>query len=335
MAAAGLYTIGGSFWEFGEPDWELTKYLLMFGVAEDHDSNPIKAGIGKVKTKGDAKFVSINPVRTGYSAVADEWVGIRPGTDALFIGALIQELVKAGQVDFEYLRNYTNSSWLVIDAPGDADHGLFARDENDDVIKRQSNKLTGCETLKDGRNARPAFELFVERFLEDKYKPENVAQETGIESSTIKRIAAEIAQVAFKETIELDIKWTDWTGKRHEKMVGRPVSLHAMRGISAHSNGFHTCRMLHLLQIILGSIDVPGGMRYKAPFPKPIPPGPMPHGDSKPNSPLAGPPIGNPKSPADLLIDDNGKPKRIDKTYRWENPLSIHGALHMVLHNSW
>ena len=22
MAAAGIYTIGGSFWEFGEPDWE-------------------------------------------------------------------------------------------------------------------------------------------------------------------------------------------------------------------------------------------------------------------------------------------------------------------------
>ena len=39
MAAAGLYTIGGSFWEFGEPDWEHTKYFIMFGVAEDHDSN--------------------------------------------------------------------------------------------------------------------------------------------------------------------------------------------------------------------------------------------------------------------------------------------------------
>ena len=25
MAAAGLYTIGGSFWEFGEPDWEHTR----------------------------------------------------------------------------------------------------------------------------------------------------------------------------------------------------------------------------------------------------------------------------------------------------------------------
>ena len=42
MAAAGLYTIGGSFWEFGEPDWENTRYFMMFGVAEDHDSNPIK-----------------------------------------------------------------------------------------------------------------------------------------------------------------------------------------------------------------------------------------------------------------------------------------------------
>ncbi|MEC7122830.1 MAG: molybdopterin-dependent oxidoreductase, partial [Pseudomonadota bacterium] len=83
MAAAGLYSIGGSFWEFGEPDWEHTEYFLMFGVAEDHDSNPIKAGLGTIKTRG-AKFVSVNPVRTGSSAIADEWVAIRPGTDGLF-----------------------------------------------------------------------------------------------------------------------------------------------------------------------------------------------------------------------------------------------------------
>ena len=49
MAAAGLYTIGGSFWEFGEPDWERAKYFLLFGVAEDHDSNPIKTGMSKLK----------------------------------------------------------------------------------------------------------------------------------------------------------------------------------------------------------------------------------------------------------------------------------------------
>ena len=43
MAAAGMYTIGGSFWEFGEPDWERTRYFMMFGVAEDHDSQPDQA----------------------------------------------------------------------------------------------------------------------------------------------------------------------------------------------------------------------------------------------------------------------------------------------------
>ena len=56
MAAAGLYTIGGSFWEFGEPDWEHTQYFMLFGVAEDHDSNPIKIGLGKLKARG-AKIV--------------------------------------------------------------------------------------------------------------------------------------------------------------------------------------------------------------------------------------------------------------------------------------
>ena len=70
MAAAGLYTIGGSFWEFGQPDWDHTRYLLMFGIAEDHDSNPIKIGLARLKGRG-AKVVSVNPVRTGYSAIAE------------------------------------------------------------------------------------------------------------------------------------------------------------------------------------------------------------------------------------------------------------------------
>ena len=37
MAAAGIYTMGGAFWEFGSPDWERTKMFMIFGVAEDHD----------------------------------------------------------------------------------------------------------------------------------------------------------------------------------------------------------------------------------------------------------------------------------------------------------
>src|SRR5437763_1730792 len=112
MAAAGMYTLGGSFWEFGEPDWERTKLLLMFGVAEDHDSNPIKLGISRLRQRG-AKVITINPARTGYPAMADEWGGIRPGTDGLFVLSLIQELLRADKVDFGYLGRYTNAAWLV------------------------------------------------------------------------------------------------------------------------------------------------------------------------------------------------------------------------------
>jgi anaerobic selenocysteine-containing dehydrogenase len=127
MAAAGIMTLGGGFWEFGSPDWERTKLFVMFGVAEDHDSNPLKIGISKLKKRG-AQFVSVNPVRTGYSSVADSWIGIRPGTDGLLVLSLIHELLKARRIDVDYLVRYTNAPWLVIDAPGTAEHGLFARD---------------------------------------------------------------------------------------------------------------------------------------------------------------------------------------------------------------
>ena len=119
MAAGGFYTIGGSFWEFGEPDWERTRYFMLFGCAEDHASNPLKIELGKLKTKG-VKFVSVNPVRTGYSAIADEWLGIRPGTDGLFVLALVHELLRAGKVDVDYLVRYTNAAWLVIRDPDTA-----------------------------------------------------------------------------------------------------------------------------------------------------------------------------------------------------------------------
>ena len=351
MAAAGLYSIGGSFWEFGEPDWELSKYFMMFGVAEDHDSNPIKAGLSTLKANG-AKFVSINPIRTGYSAIADEWVGIRPGTDGLFIFSLIHQLLKADKVDFEYLARYTNAGWLVIHNPGEANDGLFARDADGNPLcwDGSSNQFasavaagsqptfTGQYKLADGTAVEPAFALMASRYLNEDYAPDAVTEATGIEAGTIRRLASELAEVAFEQEITLDIPWTDWAGREQTQMIGRPVAFHAMRGISAHSNGFHTCRALHLLQMLLGTIDVPGGFRYKPPFPKAIPPHQLPAGKPgqvKPNSTLGGPPLGFPTGPEDLLLEEDGTPVRIDKAYSWEAPISAHGLMHMVITNAW
>ncbi len=359
MAAGGLYTIGGSFWEFGEPDWEHAKYFMLFGVAEDHGSNPIKMGLGKLKARG-AKVVSVNPVRTGYSAIADEWVGVKPGTDGLLIGALIHELLRTEQVDLDYLVRYTNAHWLVRTPSSRNNHsgqaedpldGLFARDAEGKPVcfdKTTSGlaaasridiapALSGTYTLPDGGTAVPAFQLMAGRFLTDSYAPDTVAAEIGISPDTIRRLAAEMAEVAFRQTVTLPIQWTDWAGRRHDSITGRPVAMHAMRGISAHSNGFHTCRMLHILQILLGTIDVPGGFRFKAPFPKAPPPANKPagkHEHIKPNTPLPGMHLGFVHGPEDLLVDTAGRPSRLDKAYSWDAPIAAHGLLHMAITNA-
>src|SRR5690606_240038 len=103
---------------------------------------------------------------------------------------------------------------------------------------------------------------------------------------------------------------------------------------SAHSNGFQTCRALHLLQIILGSVEVPGGMRFKPPYPKPYDAHPVPHHGATPGAPLDGPHLGYPRGPEDLALDENGDAKRIDKAFTWEYPLSAHGLMHMVISNA-
>ncbi len=346
MATAGIYTMGGAFWEFGQPDWDRTKLFMIFGVAEDHDSNPIKIGLGKLKERG-ARVIGVNPVRSGYNAIADEWVGITPGTDGLFILALVHELLRAGKIDLSYLARYTNAPVLVNRDPKSDQYGLFLRD--DEGRELVIDRRTGKRTAFDAEGVEPdltgkwrhagishvsVFTLIAEKYLEKAYSPDAVADRTGIPAKRIRKIAAELARVAFDEEITLDRPWTDFRGRKHDTMTGRPVSFHAMRGISAHSNGFQTCRALHLLQILLGSVEVPGGFRFKPPYPKPASAHPRPHSKVTPGAPLDGPHLGFPHAPRDLCLKEDGSPARIDKAFTWENPMSAHGMMHMVISNA-
>ena len=342
MAAGGIYTMGGAFWEFGQPDWDRTKLFVLFGVAEDHDSNPIKIGIGKLKANG-GKVMGVNPIRSGYNAVADEWVGITPGTDGLFILSLIHELFRSGKVDLDYLRRYTNAGFLVDEAEG-PNKGLFLRDKDGKplIVDQKTGKPvafdkpgTVANLAASHKGARTVFQLMAEKYLTDDYAPEAVADRCGLTPERIRNIAAEFARVAFEEEITLDQPWTDWKGEKHDKMIGRPISFHAMRGISAHSNGFQTARALHVLQILLGSVEVPGGFRFKPPYPKPPEAHPKPHAGVTPGKPLDGPHLGYPMGPEHLLINEDGTAKRIDKAYTWENPFSAHGLMHMVISNAY
>lgn len=346
MAAAGIYTMGGAFWEFGQPDWDHTKLFILFGVAEDHDSNPIKMGIGRLKARG-ARIVGVNPIRSGYNAVADDWLGITPGTDGLLILSLVHELLRAGKIDVDYLSRYTNAPVLVNGDTKSPEYGLFLRGDVGKplVIDRVTGKLApfdqpgvrpdlAASHRHAGVTHRPVMHLLAERYLDPQYAPEAVAGRTGITAAKIRALAAEIAHTAFEKPVVLQREWTDFRGETHTTMVGRPVAFHAMRGISAHSNGFQTARALHMLQILLGAVETPGGMRFKPPYPKPATAHPKPHYKVTPGAPLDGPHLGYVQGPDDLCLKDDGSPARIDKAFTWENPMSAHGLMHMVISNA-
>jgi anaerobic selenocysteine-containing dehydrogenase len=363
MAAGMIYTIGGSFWEFGGPDLDRAKLFVMIGTAEDHHSNPMKIALSKFKRAG-GRFISINPVRPGYSAIADEWIPIKPGTDGALLMALLHELIASDLVDHAFLKRFTNAPQLVV--LDDCNRqGLFAFDPNPEKGppgdgRHPHNKLVwdktsgrvlnaypegiadGCDpaleghyTLADGTQVAPSFQLLRERVAS--CTPEWAAAITGIAADRIRRLARELGETALKQAFELPIPWTDAWGKVHPATQARPVAFHAMRGLAAHSNGFQTVRALAVLMSVLGTIDAPGGFRHKAPYPRHIVPNYRAFNSPemiRPNTPLNAAPLGFPANPDELAINPDGSPIRIDHAFSWEHPLSAHGMMHNVITNA-
>ncbi|MFY9510450.1 MAG: molybdopterin oxidoreductase family protein, partial [Rubrivivax sp.] len=361
MAAGMIYTVGGSFWEFGGPDLERAKLFVMIGTAEDHHSNPLKIAIAKFKRAG-GRFISINPVRTGYSAIADEWIPIRPGSDGALFMALLHELVRSDRLDHDFLRRYTNAPQLVVLDEGERE-GLFAFNPERGVPgdgRNPHNKLVwdlpsgralpaypegtadGCEaalhgryTLADGTRVAPSFQLLRERVAP--CTPEWASALTGIPAERIRALATEMADAALAMSEDLPLPWTDAWGREHATTPSRPLAFHAMRGLAAHSNGFHTVRALSILMSLLGTIERPGGFRHKAPYPRHIVPNYRAFNDPamiQPNTPLNAAPLGFPAHPDELAVDADGQPIRIDHAFSWEHPLSAHGLMHNVIANA-
>jgi len=122
------------------------------------------------------------------------WLGIRPGSDGLFVLALIHELLKADKIDLDYLVRYTTRPGWVIRAAGTAQDGLFARtSEGQPLAWDQGTKTPTSayepelnpathrrdQRLPDGRLAVPAFQLMAERYLDPRYSPDAVAEGDG------------------------------------------------------------------------------------------------------------------------------------------------------------
>jgi anaerobic selenocysteine-containing dehydrogenase len=98
--------IGGKPWGH---DFANSKYILVFGWDIVGKGKVVWArAFAEAKRKG-AKIVSFNPWKSaGTSAVADESISIRPGSDLAVANAMIHVILAENLYNKEFVEAYTN-----------------------------------------------------------------------------------------------------------------------------------------------------------------------------------------------------------------------------------
>ena len=245
----------------GVPDPVHARYIMLFGSqfgsVVHYDTMHAARALAE-RRPGDLHVVSIDPVRGPAASRAEEWVPIRPGTDAALLLGMVNQLVNELHLyDEQFVKHMTNGPYLVgpdglylreagtgkpmvWDAsdgrakPFDADVGDFA--------------LTGSYAV-DGVEARPGFQCLADHVR--RYTPEMVEDITSVPAATVVRLAREYGEASqIGATIEID----------GETLPYRPASVVWYRGLSAHKHAMLTGLAIALLPALTGALDVPGGL---------------------------------------------------------------------------
>lgn len=160
--------------------------------------------IREAKEKG-ARLVVIDPRFTTTASRADEYIPIRPGTDAALALGMMHVILERNLFDAAFLMRQTVAPFLVR-----TDTGMFLREK--DLVAGGSDKcmiwdartesavpfdsphrvpaISGTFTVS-GISCRTAFELLTELIRE--YPPRKASDITGIPAGTIVRLAVEYA----------------------------------------------------------------------------------------------------------------------------------------------
>src|SRR6266567_5155409 len=194
---------------------------------------------------GGAQIIHADPRFTRTSALADTYLQIRTGTDVAYFGGLINYVLDKGFFHDEYVRNYTNASWIVKDGYSFKD-GLFSgysKDKRSYDISTWAYENTATSgsdtfarrdmTLQDPRSV---FQLMKAHYA--RYTPEAVENITGIPKADFLKVAELVGE------------------------MGRPdkvMSIVYAVGLTHHTTGGQLIRSASVLQLLLGNIGMPGG----------------------------------------------------------------------------
>jgi anaerobic selenocysteine-containing dehydrogenase len=244
------------------PDLDYCNHLVMFGTSYGFVAQMNAMGITSQMAAARArgmKLTVVDPVLSYAASHADEWIPIRPGTDAALALALMREwVIELDDYDKDFLRRYTNAPYLV------GMDGRYARDpvsgkplvgisssgqvQPFDTAPPHDVALDG-EFIAGGQSTKPSFVEFKDNLR--KYTPEHAAAITSVPQETIRRLAREVLEAAqIGQTVMLD----------GEAYPLRPATFAWYRGVSAHRHSMHNGMALGQLNVLLGAVDVPGGL---------------------------------------------------------------------------
>ena len=216
--------------------------LILINGANPAEAHPVGfQWFMRAKLDRGAKMIHADPRFTRTSAVADMYLRIRTGSDVAYFGGLINHVLQNNLFHDEYVRNYTNASFLVKEGFGFKD-GLFSGYSSD---KRTYNISSwSYEIGADGfakrdktlQHERSVFQLMKAHY--SRYTPDMVSSITGIPVDQFKKVADLVGQM----------------GKPDKVMT----IVYAV-GLTHHTTGGQLIRSAALLQLLLGNMGRPGG----------------------------------------------------------------------------
>lgn len=195
----------------------------------------------EAKKNRKAKLVVVDPRFNRTASVADYYAPIRPGSDIAFLGGVINYLLSNDKIHHDYVKAYTNASFLIDDGFGFED-GIFTG-YNDE--KRSYDKATWKYQMgEDGfakvddtlQNPRCAFQLLKTHY--SRYTPDMVAKVCGTPKEAFLKVCEYIAETAAPNKTMTNLYALGWT---------------------EHSVGSQNIRSMAIIQLLLGNMGMAGG----------------------------------------------------------------------------
>ncbi len=214
--------------------------LIMGGNAAEAHPCGFKWVI-EAKHHNKAKLIVVDPRFTRSAAMSDYYAPIRAGSDIAFLGGVLNYLLSNNKIQLEYVRNYTNASFIVGEEYGFTD-GLFTG--YDEAKRRYNNKSWGYELDEKGfAKVDPTMEhprcvLQVMKHHYSRYTPEMVSRITGTPKDKFLKVCEMISTTAVPNkamTVMYALGWTQ------------------------HSQGSEMIRTAAIMQLLLGNIGIAGG----------------------------------------------------------------------------